>query len=71
MVKFFKKVMGWWHRHPAVKTGIVGAVGAGIGAAAQGALGPKAMVVATAVSAVYGLFVKRPVDATPADKEGE
>ena len=64
----FKKILSFWHSHPGLKTAVVGAVGAGIGAAAQGSFGPKAMVAATAVSALYGLFVKRPKDATLADK---
>jgi hypothetical protein len=71
----FKKILAWWHRHPAIKTTIVGTAGAAAVAASQGAFGPKAAVVAGAVSAVYGLFVKRPQDvpapAAPAEVEAQ
>lgn len=64
----FRKIAAWFHNHPAVKTTIVGALGAASTAAAQGAFGPKAAATAAAVTTIIGLWVKRPVDATPEDK---
>lgn len=58
----FKSIMNFWKKHPGIKTTIVGAVGAGVAAAANGMLGPKGVVVAGALTAIYGLFVKRPQD---------
>ena len=68
----FKKFLSFWKK-PAVKTTIVGAVGAAATAAAQGAFGPKGVVIAGAISAVYGLFVRSPRDEKPieADKAGQ
>ena len=71
MGKFFRKVASFFHSHPGIKTTIVGGLGAAASAAAGGAFGPKAAVIAGAVSAVAGLWTKRPVDATEADKAGQ
>ncbi len=64
----FKKVIAFLHRHPGIKTTVVGALGAALTAAASGAYGQKAAVISGAVLAVAGLWTKRPADATPADK---
>lgn len=57
-----KRLMGWWKAHPAVKTAIVAGVGAAVAAASNGMFGPKGVVLAGALTAIYGLFVKRPQD---------
>ena len=67
MKSFFSKFLSFWKK-PAVKTVIVGAVGAAATAATQGAFGPKGVVVAGAVSAIYGLFVRSPRDEKPDEK---
>lgn len=64
----FSKVVEFFHRHPAIKTTIVGAVGAALTAAASGAYGQKAAVIAGAALSVASLWIKRPKDATPVDK---
>ena len=64
----FKKIAAFFHRHPAVKTTVIGALGAAGSAAAAGSLGPKAQMVAAGLIAAGVLHVKRPADATPADK---
>jgi len=63
-----KKLFSWFKK-PAVKTTVVGAVGAAATAAAQGAFGPKGVVIAGAVSAIYGLFVRSPRDEQPEEKQ--
>ena len=68
-MNFFRKISAWFHRHPGVKTTIVGGLGAAASAAASGTFGPKAAVVAGAVTAVAGLWTKRPKDATAEDKQ--
>ncbi len=68
MKKLFLKIAAWLHRHPAVKSTVVAVVGAGVTAAASGTAGTKAATIAGAVTAIGGLWTKRPVDATPADK---
>ena len=68
MGKFFRGVISFFHRHPGIKSTIVGGLGAAGSAAASGVFGPKAAVVAGAVAAVAGLWTKRPKDATEADK---
>ena len=64
----FKKLASFFHRHPSIKTSVVGALGAAVTAASSGILGPKAAVIAGAVTAIGGLWTKRPADATEADK---
>jgi hypothetical protein len=64
----FKKLLAFFHRHPAIKTTMIGAAGAAGSAAAAGALGPKAQVVAAGLIAAGVLHVKRPADATAQDK---
>ena len=64
----FKRILSFWKK-PAVKTTVVGAVGAAATAAANGAFGPKGIVIAGAVSAIYGLFVRSPRDEQPEDKQ--
>lgn len=67
----FKKVLAWWHRHPAIKTSIVGVGGAAFTAATAGMFGPKAAAAAGAISTLVGLFIKRPQDGAatePKDK---
>lgn len=66
----FKKLMGWWKRHPGIKTTIVGGVGTAAGLAGAGVFGPKGAAIAAGASAIYGLFVKRPQD-TQAEHEAE
>jgi hypothetical protein len=66
--RMFKKLIAWFHRHPGIKTTAAGLLGAAATAAASGAFGPKAAVIAGAVVAVGGLHTKRPADATPEDK---
>jgi hypothetical protein len=56
------------HRHPVVKTTVVGLAGSAFTAASGGVFGPKGVVIAGAISAVAGLWTKRPADATPEDK---
>jgi len=63
-----KKLVAFFHRHPVVKTTVVGALGAAGSAAAAGAFGPKAQAIAGGLIAAGVLHVKRPADATPADK---
>ena len=70
-MNLFKKIAGWFHRHPGIKTTAVGALGAAVSAAASGTFGPKAAVIAGAASAVAGLWTKRPKDATAEDKQPE
>lgn len=69
MKGLFKKVAAFFHKHPGIKTTVVGAAGAAASAAASGTFGPKAAVIAGAISAVAGLWTKRPKDATPEDKQ--
>ena len=64
----FKKIAGFFHRHPGIKSTAITAAGAAVTLGAQGAFGPQAAVVAGAVSALAGLWIKRPKDATPEDK---
>ncbi len=64
----FKKLAGWFHRHPAVKTTAVGLGSAVLTAAGNGALGPKGAVAAAAVSALLGLFIRRPQDGAGEEK---
>jgi hypothetical protein len=71
----FKKIVAFLHAHPVVKTVLVTAVGGALGAAVplvQSGAADAATVAraaeAGALAAVYGLWVKRPKDATPADK---
>jgi hypothetical protein len=64
----FKKLFGFFQRHPGIKTTIVGLGGAAASAAAQGAFGPKAAIAAAAVTTIVGLFVRRPQDAGPESK---
>ena len=64
----FSKIAAFFHRHPGIKTTIVGGLGTAMTLAAQGTFGPKAAVVAAAVSTVAALWIKRPADATVEDK---
>ncbi len=66
----FKKIVDFWKKHPGIKTTIVGVVGAAGTAAANGLFGPKGVILAGALSAIYGLFVKRPQD-TAAEAKAE
>lgn len=68
MMKFLKLIVAWMHRHPVVKTTVVGLAGAAGSAAASGAFGPKYQAIAGGLIAAGVLHVKRPADATPADK---
>jgi len=70
MKKFFAKIGAFFHKHPGIKTTVVGGLGAAASAAASGVFGPKAAAVAAGVGAVAGLWTKRPKDATPSDKAG-
>ena len=63
-----KKLVAFFHRHPALKTTVIGALGAAGSAAAAGSFGPKAQAAAAGLIAAGVLHVKRPADATPADK---
>ncbi len=67
----FKKIAAFFHRHPGIKTTTVGILGAGLAAASNGLFGPKGLVIAGAISAIGGLWTKRPADATPADKSDQ
>ena len=58
----FKGIFGFFHKHPGIKTTVVGAGTAAGTLAAQGALGPKAAVIVAAISAILSLFIKRPQD---------
>jgi len=69
-MKWFQAVVAFLHRHPIVKSTAVAAGGALVMAASQGEFGSKYASVAGAVIAVAGLWTKRPVDATPAEKAG-
>ncbi len=70
-----KKIVAFLHAHPVVKTVLVTAVGGAIGAAvplAESGVTDVAAVgraaEAGALAAVYALWIKRPKDATAADK---
>ncbi len=67
----FKKIAAFFHRHPGIKTTTVGVLGAGLAAAGNGFFGPKGVVIAGAITAIAGLWTKRPADATPADKSAQ
>lgn len=69
-MKFFRKIAGFFHSHPAIKSTAVAGLGAAASAAANGAFGPKAAIAAGALSALAGLWTKRPSDATVEDKAG-
>jgi hypothetical protein len=71
MGKLFKKIAGFFHRHPGIKSTVVGGLGVAASAAASGALGPKAAAVAAGAAALAGLWTKRPKDATAEDKQDE
>jgi hypothetical protein len=65
----FKKIIGWFHRHPKVKVVAVTIGSAAAGGAAQaitgGSTDPRQIGRAAgiaAAAAVYGLFIKRPQD---------
>lgn len=64
----FKKLIAFFHRHPVIKTTVVGLAGTAGSAAAAGAFGPKYQAIAGGLIAAGVLHVKRPADATPADK---
>ncbi len=57
-----KKLFGFFHSHPAIKSTAVAVAGAALTAAGNGIFGPKGVVIAGAVSAVVGLFIRRPQD---------
>jgi hypothetical protein len=61
----FKKLAGWFQRHPNVKTTAVAVGGAALTAAGNGVFGPKGLVVAGAASSLLGLFIRRPKDGGP------
>ena len=69
-MKFFRSVAAFFHSHPGIKTTVISGLGAVNVAAANGAFGPNGAIVAGAVSAVAGLWLKRPSDATAQDKAG-
>jgi len=71
MKRAWNAVVGFFHKHPAIKTTVVGALGAAVTSAAAGTFGAKAAAVAGAVTAVYGLFVKRPQDGVAEQKSLE
>ncbi len=58
----FKKIVSFFHNHPAIKTTAVAVGGAAVTAASNGMFGPKGIVIAGAVSAILGLFIRRPQD---------
>ncbi len=62
MKKFFGSIVSFFHRHPAIKSTAVAVGGAALTAASNGMFGPQAAVVAGAVVAVAGLFIRRPQD---------
>ncbi len=62
MKGFFGKVVGFFHNHPKIKTTAVAVGGVALTAAGSSAFGPQGAVIAGAVSAVLGLFIKRPQD---------
>jgi len=64
----FKKIAGFFHRHPGIKSTAIAVGGAAVAAAGNGLFGPKGVVIAGAISAVAGLWIKRPADATTDDK---
>ena len=64
----FKKIAAFFHRHPVVKTTVIGMLGAAGSAAAAGSFGTEAQAVAAGLIAAGVLHVKRPADATAADK---
>jgi hypothetical protein len=64
-MKFLKKIVAFFQRHPGIKTAVTGALGAAVSAAAGGTFGPKAAAVAAAVTTVGGLLVRRPQDGGP------
>ena len=64
----FSKIANWFHAHPAIKTTAVGVAGAALTAAANGVFGPQAAVIAGAVSAIVGLFIRPPQQGVPAAK---
>lgn len=68
MKKFFGGIVGFFHKHPGIKTTVVGVGSAAVTAAANGAFGPKGAVIASAVLAVAGLFTKRPQDGAGVEK---
>jgi len=62
MGKFFGGIATFFHNHPWIKTGAVTVGGVILTAAGQGAFGPQGAIVAGAISAVVGLFIRRPQD---------
>jgi len=70
MKSIFKKLSGWFHRHPGIKTTAVGVLGAAATAAGAGVFGPKGVLIGGAVGSVAGLWTKKPSDATDEDKAG-
>jgi hypothetical protein len=67
-MKLFRKLAGWFHRHPGIKTAVVGAAGAAASAAGAGVFGAKGQAAAAGIAAIAGLWTKRPKDATAEDK---
>lgn len=67
-VSMFKRLSGWFQRHPGIKTTAFGLGSAALTAAAAGTFGPKVAAASAGVTALIGLFIRRPQDAGPEAK---
>jgi hypothetical protein len=67
----FKKIAGWFKRHPGFKRTVVGVAGAAANAAAMGVFGPKAAAVGAIVGALTAnsaLEIEKPKAPAPVEQ---